>query len=145
VVEDNFIRDGFDRVLIELDIGTKAEAAIRNTYLIGSMEELLLAKSDLAFRQFDELQPYDQLRLYFVTEWVRQHGLGNRMLDFNDNDFNKYFVRKLERLAAGTTCISPSYIEMGTLPYDSVPVILSALTSDRCGFARHEDYEIGHV
>jgi hypothetical protein len=141
VVEDTFIRDGFDRVLIELDIGAKAEAAIRCANLIGSMEELILAKSDLAFGQLDDVQPYDQLRLYFVTEWVRQHGLGNRMLDFNENDFNKYFLLKLERLAEGTICISPSYIENGALPFDPVPVILSALLSHRRGFARHEDYD----
>lgn len=141
MVEDSFIRDGFDRVLIELDIGAKAEAAIRCANLIGSMEELILAKSDLAFGQLDDVQPYDQLRLYFVTEWVRQYGLGKRMLDFNYNDFNKYFLLKLERLADGTVCMSPSYVENRTLPFDPIPFIMSALLSDRVGFARHEDYD----
>ena len=134
--------DGFDRILIELDIGTRAEAAIRRTNLIGSMEELLLAKSDLAFGQLDDVRPYDQLRLYFVTEWVRQFGLSNSMLDFNEKEFNKYFLRELERLAAGTICISPSYLENNTIPYDQVPVILSALTSDRRGFAMQENYDV---
>jgi hypothetical protein len=155
VAEDTFTRHGFDRVLIELDIGPKAEAGIRCANLIGSMEELLLAKSDLAFGQLDEVQPYDQLRLYFVTEWVRQFGLGNGMLEFNEKDFNKYFRDMLKRLAAGTICISPSYLENhpilcispsylenGGIPDDPIPVLLSALTSDRRGFAMHKDYDV---
>jgi hypothetical protein len=142
VVEDNFMTDGFDRVLIELDFGSKAEAGMRSANGIASMEDLLLAKSDLAFGQLDCVQRYDQLRLYFVTEWVREFGLGNRMLDFNEKDFNKYFLGKLEHLAQGTSCISPSYLETLTVPYDPVPAIVSALTSENRGFARHEDYDV---
>jgi hypothetical protein len=87
--------DGFDRVLIELDFGSKAEAGMRCANGIASMEDLLLTRSDLAFGQLDFVQPYDQLRLYVVTEWVRKFGLGNRMLDFNEKDFNKFSLASL--------------------------------------------------
>jgi hypothetical protein len=137
-VEDHLMRDPFNRVLKELDFGRKCETRIRYGNSIESMEELMLARSDLAFGELHFIEAYDQLRLYFVTEWVGEFGLGNRMLDFNEADFNNYFYGKIKRVAEGRISICSSYVEGRKFPCAPLPAILSALTSENCGFAKHK-------
>jgi hypothetical protein len=137
-VEASFMRAPFDRVLKELDFGRKCEIRMRCGNGIESMEELMLARTDLAFGQLNGIDAYDQLRLYFVTEWVGEFGLGKMMLDFNEDGFKKYFYGKLNLLAEGTISISSSFFEGRTFACDPVPAIVSVLTSKTRGFAKNK-------
>jgi hypothetical protein len=140
-VEEHLMIEPFNHVLKELDFGTRSQTRIRSGNSIESMEGLILARSDLAFGQLNFINPYDQLRLFFVTEWVGEFGLGNNMLHFQEDDFNRYLDAKLELLAQGNISITPSFVGGHSHPWNPVPAILSALTSENRGFARQEDYD----
>jgi hypothetical protein len=139
-VEDNLMRNSFDRVLNELDFGIKAEDELRHANCINSMEELLLAKADLAYGKLHCLDAYNQLRLYFVTEWVGEFGLRNCMRHFEAKAFNNYFQDKIKRLVQGTISISPFRFEDHLPPYNpEVPAIVNVLASVNRGFGGRID------
>jgi hypothetical protein len=77
VIEPDFMTVPFDRVLKELDLGKRATNAIMFGNSLYSMEDLLMARFNLAYGELKFVDPYNQLRLYFVTEWVGEFGLLN--------------------------------------------------------------------
>jgi hypothetical protein len=142
VVDPNFMTDEFDHVLHELDFGPRAEANLRNGNGINCMDMLTLRRYDIAMCKLSYISAYDQLRLYFVTEWVGVNGLLSVLHDFNEVDFNKYFLESMQHLAQGTIAITPQYIETGTVASGHVPDLVSALTSETRGFAMSGDYDV---
>jgi hypothetical protein len=140
-MDDNkMMRDAFDRVLAELDMGIRAEHLLRGGNHIDSMTKLLLARSRLAFNQLKFLDDYNQLRLYFVTEWVGEFDIGDGMMHFKEASFNNYFNRKLLHLSQNKIRITPSY-EFGdrVLPCVVRMALISVLTSHHLVPAIHND------
>jgi hypothetical protein len=134
-VEHSRLTGSFDHVMRELDFGPKTEKKLRSEFSIDSIEVLLAAKSDLAYGKLTGIEPYDQLRLYFVVEWIITFGVGNMMNHFQHNEFNKYFQKKLNQLQVQEICVTPSYIEYIPSASDVVPPIVAVLASENYGFA----------
>jgi hypothetical protein len=133
----NLMTDEFDHVMIELDFGTRGEHRMRRGNGIESMEALMLARSKLAFGELHFISHYDQLRLYFVTEWVGKFGMGSIMTEFKQFAFEHYFQHQLQRLVQGIIRITPAYEGPITIPCYLGTAIVSALTSETHGFAQH--------
>jgi hypothetical protein len=119
VIEPDFMTVPFDRVLKELDLGKRATNAIMFGNSLYSMEDLLMARFNLAYGELKFVDPYNQLRLYFVTEWVGEFGLLNVIPDFTASAFSGFFLNKLHHFKEGTICISPGYLPL--TPYSPTP------------------------
>jgi hypothetical protein len=137
--DNKMMRDAFDRVLAELDIGSRTEHCLRKGNQIDSMTKLLLARCRLAFNQLHFIDDYHQLQLYFVTEWVGEFDIGNGMMHFKQTSFHNYFNRKLLHLAQNKIRITPSY-QFGerVLPCVVRMALISALTSKNLANALHD-------
>jgi hypothetical protein len=123
----------FDRVVKQLDLGTRTEHALRAECKIESMEELLEARSKLGYGQLKSISRYDQLRLYFVCEWCTEFGAGHGMYHFEDSKFQNYLDIKLMHLREGNIRTNESFDmptpNPGAFPWDEGVTIAHALTS----------------
>jgi hypothetical protein len=138
----NFMIAEFDHVLIELDFGERATHGIRHGNNMDSMEDLISAKADLSCTGLAFIQPYDQLRLYFVTEWVNEFGLKNMLTNFNQKDFEEYFFMKLDHFHKETITISPSYQDTDEAPCHAYVVMTHALMIDNHRDTNHESLDV---
>jgi hypothetical protein len=138
LIESDFHTDEFEHVLKQLDFGEAARNAIMFGNGVYTLEALMFARYNLSYCNLKDVDRYDQLRLYFVTEWVNEFGSKNMIPRFTASGFRSYFVDKLDHLIDGTTCISPSHLERDESPCHSYFVIISALTSDDHGFAKRK-------
>jgi hypothetical protein len=128
----NHMTAEFNHVLTELDFGQRAAATLRYGYAIDCIEALIAAKSDLVQCNLQPIPPYDQLRLYFVTEWLEEFGLLNLLVAFKQADFQDYFLNKLDHVYDGTVTITAHLQERDELPCHPYMVVIHAhaLTSE---------------
>jgi hypothetical protein len=126
----NHMTAEFNHVLTELDFGPRAAATLKYGNAIDCMEALITAKYDLAQCKLHSISPYDQLRLYFVTEWVEEFGLLNVFVSFKERYFQEYFFNKLDHLHEGTVTITAHLQETDELPCHPYLLIIHALSSE---------------